>query len=162
MGSQTVRHHWVTFTFTGFREFTLVETESFLKIFCCWRNMHDVCFCTIHVLKFGSGKTCLVICKRILLTEVYKVIITEDINVIENVIFFFPDSSVLLSFRLHMPERHFLVLTSQSTRLLSKSASSIKQAIYLYPICQWKLLYLRKTDGLRITFHKPLSCPRTI
>lgn len=86
--------------------------------------------------------------------------LTHAINVIENVIFFFLDSLVLLSFHLHMPERHFLVLMSQSTRLLSKSASSIKQPIYLYPICQWKRLCLRKMDGLRITFHRPLSCPR--
>lgn len=87
------------------------------------------------------------------------VIIIEAIYVIGNVIFCFSDSLVLLSFRLHMPEKHFLVLMSPSTRQLLKSASSIKQPTYLYPICQWKLPCLRKMDGLRITFHRPLSCP---
>lgn len=95
----------------------------------------------------------------ILSAEACKMVITyQSMNVIENVIFCFPDSLVSLSFHLPMPERHFLVLTSRSTRLLSKLASSTKQPIYLYPICQWKLLCLRKMDGLRITFHRPLSC----
>lgn len=148
---------------SGFREFTLIETKTSLKNFYCWGNIYEWCFHATHAFKFGSKmKSILQFGKNTLSAEACKVVITQAINVIGNVIFFFPDSLVLLSFRLHMPERHFLVLTSPSTRLLLKSASSIKQPIYLYPICQWKLLCLRKMDGLRITFHRPLSCPHII
>lgn len=119
-----------------------------------------LCFYAIYELKFDSEKESTLECdNNMLSTEVCKMIIIEAINVIGNVIFCFPDSLVLLNFRLHMPEKHFLVLMSLSTRQLLKSALSIKQPTYLYPICQWKLPCLRKMDGLRITFHRPLSCP---
>lgn len=147
----------------GFREFILLQTRISLKNFYCCGNIYDLCFHAIHTHTFGSAKkTILQFGKNRSSIEACKAVVTQDINVIGNVIFFFPDSLVLLSFRLHMPERHFLVLTSPSTRLLLKSASSIKQPIYLYPICQWRPPCLRKMDGLRTTFRRPLSCPRII
>lgn len=66
---------------------------------------------------------------------------------------------VLRSFLLLMPEKPFLALMSPSTRPHLKSASDIKQLTYLCPICRLKLLFLKKMDGLQITFHRPLSCP---
>lgn len=72
---------------------------------------------------------------------------------------FFPGFLQLRSFLQHMPEKPFLALMSLSTRPRSKSASNIKQPIYLCPTCLWKLLFLKKMDGLRITFHRLHSCP---
>lgn len=140
---------WVVFHLIGTAldwEFTLrqkLSQRTFIVeeicVLCCY---------AIYEPKFGSEKeSTLEFGNNVLSTEACKVIITEAINVIGNVIFCFPDSLVLLSFRLHMPEKHFLVLMSPSTRQLLKSASSIKQPTYLYLICQWKLPCLRKMDG---------------
>lgn len=83
-------------------------------------------------------------------------------TVSNQVLFLFPaflGFLVLRSFLLPMPEKPFLALTSPSTRPHSKSASDIKRLTYLCPTCQLKHLFLRKMDGLQITFHRPLSCP---
>lgn len=90
--------------------------------------------------------------------------LTRTICIITNVFFFFliADFLPLRSFLLLMPEKLFLALMNPSTKPLSKSASGIKQPICLCPICQLKLLFLKKMDGLRITFHRLLLCPHII
>lgn len=112
-------------------------------------------FCTVVVLSFFKPQW--------LSSVLFGMSMDQVLGTVSNQFLFlfsaFLGFLVLRSFLLLMPEKPFLALTSPSTRPHSKSASDIKRLTYLCPTCQLKLLFLKKMDGLQITFHRPLSCP---